>query len=93
MKKIFLILIAGSLISARVFAVDLSYDTGEDKSTKRDMSMGVKNTNDKKKSKRKFKSKIDSAAYSTDVVYDPTASYLQVAQNDELNSLLNRRQK
>jgi hypothetical protein len=71
-------LIVGSL-SVQLFAVDLSYETGEDQNIKKDMSMSVKKSNDKKKSARKFKSKIDSSAYSTEIIYDPTSSYLTVA--------------
>lgn len=78
MKKIVTALIIGSL-SVQLFAVDLSHETGQDQSVKNDMSMSVKKSSDNKNSKRKFKSKIDSAAYSADVIYDPTSSYLTVA--------------
>lgn len=81
MKKIIFVIVAFAMTITSMYAVDISYNTGQDQSIKKDKSMSVKNSNEQRSNNRKYRNDSDTKSYSVDVTFDTIPIYMLKANS------------
>lgn len=80
MKKTILTIALAAIVTNSIFAMDISTDTGQDHTIKKDRSMSVKSSSENRNSRRSFNNASDAKSYSSEVSFDPIPVYMLRAQ-------------